>query len=597
VNPAALADGTYTAQARQSDAGGNTGFSSTLRFTLDQTPPDVTLSLPATFNTSRPALTGTAGTADGDASSVVVSIYPGTTPTGTPRNVTGFRLANGTFQVFVVELADGTWTAVARQQDDNGNVGESAPQTFVVDTVRPAPTLNATPPNIAASTVTFTGTGGSAVGDNGSVVLKLLQGPTLVRSIPASLANGAYSITVDQLPDGFYSVWTEQTDLAGNTGMSTPRGFQIDTAAPVVTLTSPAGAVATARPTFAGSAGKQFSDLTAIRVDIYAGPTPTGTPITVTGTAANGAFSLTGDLGLADGTYTAVARQDDVAGNHGASAPRTFAIDTVAPAPTLAAPAALNPAELSGTGDDGHVVLTLSREGTVVRTLDATVSQGAFSASLSALADGAYTVTAAQEDAAGNHGASAPQSFRVDTTAPEIDAGAIRASYALGESAATGFACTDGGSGVAACDGPAAVDTASAGDHELVVTARDRAGNARTVHVRYTVLAPAVTPQAPPPAPVTPQARPKPALTIAAPKLKRHGHTLTLTLRGTGSGISTIKLTATGVKAPRRTASARLVGGAWKATMKLKVKGALPKRFTLTATAGGISVKRTVRVR
>jgi hypothetical protein len=190
----------------------------------------------------------------------------------------------------------------------------------------------------------------------------------------------------------------------------------------------------------------------------------------------------------------------------------------------------------------------------------------------------------------------------VDTTAPEIDAGAIRASYALGERAAPKFACTDGGSGVAACNGPAAVNTASAGDHELVVTARDRAGNERTLHVRYTVLAPAATPVpqpaapaapvTPATAPVTPVAAPKPALKISVATAKRHGRTLTLTVRGTGSGISAVRLAVSGGKR-----TVKLTNGRWKATLKVRIKGKPPKRLKVTATAGGVRAQRTVRVR
>src|SRR5205807_1207486 len=43
VNASSLADGTYTAQAHQSDAVSNTGYSDQHTFTVDTTPPTVTL--------------------------------------------------------------------------------------------------------------------------------------------------------------------------------------------------------------------------------------------------------------------------------------------------------------------------------------------------------------------------------------------------------------------------------------------------------------------------------------------------------------------------------------------------------------------------
>ena len=58
----ALADGTYTARAEQPDAAGNTGMSSANTFTIDSTPPVVTLTAPAaggSTNDSTPDFTGT----------------------------------------------------------------------------------------------------------------------------------------------------------------------------------------------------------------------------------------------------------------------------------------------------------------------------------------------------------------------------------------------------------------------------------------------------------------------------------------------------------------------------------------------------------
>jgi Ca2+-binding RTX toxin-like protein len=65
--------------------------------------------------------------------------------------------------------------------------------------------------------------------------------------------------------------------------------------------------------------------------------------------------------------------------------------------------------------------------------------------------------------------------------------------YLQGAAVAADYTCRDGLSGVAACTGPVAdgagLDTSTPGRHRFVVTAVDRAGNARTVTVTYHVVA------------------------------------------------------------------------------------------------------------
>jgi Bacterial Ig-like domain len=71
-------------------------------------------------------------------------------------------------------------------------------------------------------------------------------------------------------------------------------------------------------------------------VDVYSGSDPNGTPVeTLTATRSGGSWSVDASPALPDGVYTVVAHQSDLAGNDGASAPRTFTIDTTAPDTTV----------------------------------------------------------------------------------------------------------------------------------------------------------------------------------------------------------------------------------------------------------------------
>jgi hypothetical protein len=138
VTATALADGTYTAVATQSDSAGNTGTSTPNTFVIDTTPPAVALTNPSsgTTTSATPTFAGTAGTAVGDLSSVTVLIFAGTSATGTPvETLSATANALGAFQVIAsLAIADGTYTAVAEQSDRGGNLGISAAITFIVHT-------------------------------------------------------------------------------------------------------------------------------------------------------------------------------------------------------------------------------------------------------------------------------------------------------------------------------------------------------------------------------------------------------------------------------------------------------------------------------
>lgn len=182
-----------------------------------------------------------------------------------------------------------------------------------------------------------------------------------------------------------------------------------------------------------GTSGTVLGD-GGVAVKVFAGATAGGAAVRTIGAsrdAATGSWQASLS-GLAPGQYTARAEQADGAGNVGLSATRTFVIDTVAPAVSLAAPAdgaltngptpSLGGVAGTAPGDDAAVQIELrDAGGTVVETVSAQRdgATGAYTAAASApLADGAYTAVAAQSDDVGNRGTSSTVSFRVDTQGP-----------------------------------------------------------------------------------------------------------------------------------------------------------------------------------
>jgi hypothetical protein len=125
----------FTGSAQNS--GGSFGTAS------DWVAPSVTLTAPAggaLTSDNTPSLSGAAGNASGDSTTVTVRIYAGLAASGTPvQTLTPTRSA-GAWTATAATLADGTYTAKASQADGSGNTGTSAASTFTVDATKPTAT-------------------------------------------------------------------------------------------------------------------------------------------------------------------------------------------------------------------------------------------------------------------------------------------------------------------------------------------------------------------------------------------------------------------------------------------------------------------------
>ena len=347
----ALSDGTYTAQADQSDAAGNSGVSVPRTFTVDTFPPAVTLTSPSSGSLTTdatPAFSGGAGAAPGDASTVAVDVFAGTSTSGSPlQTLTAARLGNAWSVEPASPLVNGTYTARARQFDAVGNAGVSSASTFIVaaSPIDPPPILDITPPNVSLATPangastndtipTFSGGAGAQSGDAGTVTVTVFAGSTPtgtpVESLTATVTAASWSIdATPALGEGTYTARAEQMDEAGNRGVSSANTFEIDTTAPAVGVTEPADGSSTAdrTPTFSGGAGAAAGDSSTVTVNVYSGSTPSGSPVqALTATASGNSWSVDATSTLPLGTYTVRAEQSDQAGNRGISSAITFTV-------------------------------------------------------------------------------------------------------------------------------------------------------------------------------------------------------------------------------------------------------------------------------
>jgi hypothetical protein len=467
-----LAPGVYTAQAQQLDAEtAETGFSEAVTFSVDTTAPSVSLEAIATpTSNATPTFAGVGGLEPGDAPSVTVAIYVGSTASGTAvASGTPSLGAGGAWSYAPGHFPDGTYTIQATQSDAAGNVGTSAARTFTVDTTKPKLSIGtvATPTN--NSKPSFGGTAGTVSGASSDLSVGVVVyagsavGGTVAASGQASISGSSWSYTVPStLADGTYTVQAAQADQAGNETRTSPATFVVDTTRPAVTLTPLATVVGSERPTFSGTAGTvtgASGDLPTVKLTIYDGTAAAGSPLeTIKVTQSGGEWSTEAEKSLTDGTYTAIAAQSDSAGNEGLSSPSTFTVKTKGPAVSLDALSSWTNDQTPsfggglGTefGDLPAVTLEIfpgSKEkgAQPIRTLNASDSGASWSVGpIEALPDGTYTAEAKQFDQAKHEGVSIARTFTVDTVAPILSL--------AGPSESTGIETVSGAAGDAPGD-------------------------------------------------------------------------------------------------------------------------------------------------
>ncbi|MBJ7348157.1 MAG: hypothetical protein JHC87_06265, partial [Thermoleophilaceae bacterium] len=125
----ALDDGSHSLQVRHTDAAGNIGSATIASFTVDTTPPTVSLTAPAN------------GLATSDNTPLVTFGVTEANPGTTECSVDGGGWATCTSGSSLSTLDDGSHTFQVRHTDALSNVGYSSLNTFTVDTVLPIVSL------------------------------------------------------------------------------------------------------------------------------------------------------------------------------------------------------------------------------------------------------------------------------------------------------------------------------------------------------------------------------------------------------------------------------------------------------------------------
>lgn len=331
---------TYTVRAQQV-VSGTTYSSAIYTFTVDATPPAVSLTSPSAnaTTTGTPTFAGAAATASGDSTTVTVKVYSGATTGGTLAQTVTATRSSSSWAVASPGLASGQYTAQAEQTDAAGNTGSSAAITFTVDATPPSilsiNRASATPTNAATVswTVTFsevvTGVDAtdfslSASGPTGAAISSI-TGTGATRTVTASAGSGDGSLRLDLIDDD--SIVDGVGNKLGGTGAGngnfTGQTYTVDRTAPAApVITSPSSnAWSGASVTLSGTAEASST------VTVFEGSTSKATATT----DSNGNWTATISA-VTVGSHTYTAKATDVAGNQsGASNSLVIQVDTTAP--------------------------------------------------------------------------------------------------------------------------------------------------------------------------------------------------------------------------------------------------------------------------
>jgi hypothetical protein len=360
-----LSDGTYTALAEQQSAVGNpAGKSAERTFEIKTAAPGVTLTPPAA-RTNRTAMSfeGTAG----DTTTVTVSVYRGSSVTGTlvaTATAAGAGPGAPWKSSAIGGLTEGTYTAIAREESSlTGNpTGESNAATFLVETKSPTVTLAAVASPSNDVTPTFSGT----ATDTTPVFVHVYQAGLEVALLEATSTGTSWTATAPALSGAKqrYTAVATQASFVGNAeAKSSEIAFEIDTEPPTVTIL-PIATSNNRAPTFSGEA----SDSKPVVVHVLHAGNEVASAEAIPSAGKWKTAPAKPLLGTGDNEYTAYATQASSLGNGaGKSAEIGFVVNTEPPSVTLASiPTPSNDRAPTFTGtasDTGEVKVVITGGG------------------------------------------------------------------------------------------------------------------------------------------------------------------------------------------------------------------------------------------
>ena len=464
-----LPDGQHRVSIQAIDAPGNVSEGKGRPFTIDTTPPAVTI---------------TSGPPNGSATQARSASFEFTTddPSATlscQLNSGGFNPCSSPFDT-PDTLNDGTYGFQVRARDPAGNVG-GAGRIWFVDNVAPTVTITSGPNEGTTSDEARPSFGFSADEAGATFECHFNSDPPTPCSSPFS--------STERLPNGSSSFSVEATDRAGNVSATETRTWIIDAPPVDVRIDSgprPGSPTADPTPRFTFSSAEP-------RANFRCRVGGNAAPFHNCGEDGSGSFSTPH---LRDGRHRFSVQAID-GPDQSEVLVRYFTVDTIAPTASISS----GPRDGSASSDSSPSFgFAASEPGSSFRCR---LDEHAFvpctsPRSLGPLVDGHHAFAVRAIDRAGNAGPAASRSFIVDTRAPRlrikgpdrVETSGRRASvlFVLKASERVHRQCRISSKGFEPCPERYRTPKLGEGPHTLKVRAIDRAGNVANREKRFEIV-------------------------------------------------------------------------------------------------------------
>jgi len=448
----ALTEGAHSLSVVVTDQAGNaSAASASIAVNVDLTAPSApTISAVATDNVinSTEQTSAISGTAEAGAT---VSLSIG----GNVRTATASAGGVWTYTLSaadVTAMGQGAETLSATATDAAGNASVvAATRSITVDTVAPTTTAAVTGANDNVDPTTGNvATGGTSndntLGLSGTVSAALTSGDVVAvydastRLGVATVSGTTWSFDTAGLTNAAHSFKAQVEDAAGNAGaQGTAYTVTVNATVPTATVSVTAAALTSdTTPTLTGVVTGTLA--TGDVVNVY-----DGTALLGSGVVSGSNWTFTPSTVLGEGAHSFTAVVQNSGGNQGTfSTAAATTIDTTAPsAPginTVATDNIVNALEagssITGANEAGATVsLSIGGNSRVATVSGSAWTYTLVSADITAMAQGAETLSATQTDAAGNTSTNAgTRSITVDTVAPTVTGVLVSAGEAINAS-------------------------------------------------------------------------------------------------------------------------------------------------------------------
>ncbi|UCD84959.1 MAG: VCBS repeat-containing protein, partial [Deltaproteobacteria bacterium] len=389
-------EGPHTITAQAIDLAGNTD-THTIGVILDLTAPLVAINSPtpgSLFLQNEVVVTGSASDLSSGIDRVAV-------------NGVSAEVSAGSWVATLTGLADGPLTLQARAWDIAGNSSLSAPVVITIDTTPPQVFIGSPTNGQAFNTTTITVSGTAADQGSGIDWVK-------VNGFTAT-GTETWTAIVTGLTQGVNILTATVEDIAGYSGISAPVSITIDSVPPLVAVTSPVNGTTVPGPgvTVRGTVSDATIGVSSVVVN--------GETATINYPAGTFMVILPDQL---PGPLTIIATATDLLGNKADSSPVIVNVEFDLLSVFITSPlngTLVDTSNLTVEGifsalDPGDVVITVNS--VTASTITTGTTTGSFTATLTILVDGPYTITAIVDDGAETK--SDTIWITVDTTKPLV---------------------------------------------------------------------------------------------------------------------------------------------------------------------------------